>query len=209
MIGIRLLPMAAAVVCVGCSTASKAGPSTAFPAPEGGRSGDGMGDGSSPDTDASIEDFSPTENTFDCLKNPEWAQVGASVFKNVLGHTDEMLAVAQSPEGGTFPVGTVIQLLPTEANVKRGVGFSSESHDWEFFVLAVSDAGTTITARGGDAGVVNPMNRGVCLNCHGQAAPQWDLLCSNPDGGASHGCTPLPVSGATLASFRRSDPRCP
>lgn len=157
---------------------------------------------------AASEDLSPTASTFDCVRDPEWTEVGAALFKNVLGHTAEMLAVARSRDGGVYPVGTVVQILPTEASVKRRAGFSSESHDWEFYVLSVSDAGTTIVARGSDAGVVNPTNGGSCLKCHGQAALQWDLVCEDPDGGATHGCGPLPFSGAELAALRSNDPRC-
>ena len=38
---------------------------------------------------------------------------------NRLGHLDEALAVANDPAGGTYPVGTIIQLVPQEAMVKR------------------------------------------------------------------------------------------
>src|SRR5579863_6811401 len=121
------------------------------------------------DAGADAEDFMATEATFDCLKRSEWTQVGLSYFKNTLGHTDEMLAVARSPEGGTLPVGTVVQLIPTEASVKRAHGFSAASHDWEFFSLNVSSTGTTIKARGGDAHVVSSFNGASCIGCHGQA----------------------------------------
>src|SRR4051812_26170490 len=42
---------------------------------------------------------------------------------NRLGHLDEALAVASDPDGGTYPVGTVIQLVPQEAMVKRRTGY--------------------------------------------------------------------------------------
>ena len=148
-----------------------------------------------------------TEATFDCLKASEWTQVGLSYFKNTLGHTDEMLAVARSTDGGTLPVGTVVQLIPTEASVKRGPGFSAASHDWEFFSLNMSSTGTTIKARGGDAQVVSSFNGASCVGCHGQAAPQWDLLCGDPDGGStSHGCAslgPLATPANIMASRAR------
>jgi hypothetical protein len=205
----RLLAIAAVVVCAGCSSASNAGrpppSSDASLSSDADASGPSVDAGSS-EGDAGIEDFNPTESTFDCVKGTEWTQVGSSVFKNMLGHRADMLAVAQSATGGAYPVGTVIQFLPTEATVKRGAGFSADSHDWEFFVLAVSDAGTTINARGGDAGVTT---RGQsCLNCHVQAA-QWDLVCGDADGGVTHGCPPIPLNGASAASLRGSDPRCP
>jgi hypothetical protein len=49
---------------------------------------------------------------------------------NVLGNLDATLAVANSATGGTYPPGTVIQLVPTEAMVKRAKGFNPVTHDW-------------------------------------------------------------------------------
>ena len=43
---------------------------------------------------------------------------------NLLGNLDATLAVANSAAGGTYPPGSVIQLIPGEAMV---------NHDWEFF----------------------------------------------------------------------------
>ncbi|HTB78214.1 MAG TPA: hypothetical protein VK762_33450 [Polyangiaceae bacterium] len=204
-----LLPMITPAVVlsllglVGCSSGSSA------PAAMPGASSDAA---AIVDAGVDAEDFMATEATFDCLKGSEWTQVGLSYFKNTLGHTDEMLAVVRSPEGGTLPVGTVVQLIPTEASVKRGPGFSAASHDWEFFSLGVSSTGTTITARGGDAHVVSSLNGASCIGCHGLAAPQWDLLCGDPDGGStSHGCASLGplATPANIMSIQSSDPRCP
>ncbi|MGH7439451.1 MAG: hypothetical protein ACRENE_27495, partial [Polyangiaceae bacterium] len=134
-----------------------------------------------------------TAADFDCLNRTEWTTVGVSRFKNMLGHTPEMVAVAQSLHGGTYPVGTIIQLVPTEASVKRGPGFSPQSHDWEFFSLSVATTGTTINARGGGASVVN-FTGASCLGCHSKAGPQWDLVCGDPDGGSTRGCAALPLT---------------
>ena len=41
-----------------------------------------------------------------------------------------------------YPVGTVLQLIPTEAMVKRHKGYSPSTDDWEFFALKVSPQGT-------------------------------------------------------------------
>jgi hypothetical protein len=152
-------------------------------------------------------DFDAGPADFDCLENAEWTTVGVSRFKNVLGHTDETLAVARSLDGGTFPVGTIVQLVPTEASVKRGKGFNAASNDWEFFSLNASSTGTTIKARGGGASVVN-FTGSSCLDCHDKAAPQWDLICGDENGGNTHGCEALPLSGADLASLQTTDPRC-
>ena len=183
----------ALTLLVGCSAG---GGTATSPQPEA---------GAPPESDAQ---YVATVSDFDCLQDSEWTTVGVSRFKNQLGHTAEMLAVAYSHDGGTYPVGTIIQLVPTEASVKRGGNFSPPSNDWEFFSLSVSSTGTTITARGGDASVVN-FTGSSCLGCHSKAAPQWDFVCGDPDGGNTHGCAPLPLTGAQLASLQSSDPRCP
>ena len=54
---------------------------------------------------------------------------------NRLGHLQQALAVANSPKGGTYPVGTILQLVPQEAMVKRRKGFDPATKDWEFFFL--------------------------------------------------------------------------
>ena len=114
----------------------------------------------------------------------------------VLGRLDETLAVAQNPEGGAYPVGTVIQLIPTEAMVKRAPGFSPLTFDWEFFFLGVSASGTTIEARG-TTEVVNGFG-GNCYDCHVKAEPQWDLVCET-----DHGCDPIPL-GPELTAYLHS-----
>jgi hypothetical protein len=173
-----------------------------------GDNGLSAGDASTADSGVTGEDFTPTAADFDCLQDSEWATVGLSRYKNVLGHTAEMLAVAQSPDGGVFPVGTIIQLVPTEASAKRGQGYSAQSHDWEFFSLAaLADGGTTIKASGGGSSVVNFTGES-CLGCHSKAAPQWDFVCGDVDGGNTHGCAALPLTGAELASVQSTDPRC-
>jgi hypothetical protein len=189
-----------AILGAGCSSTSGSPAAAASANDAADVSVDGAVATSSEDIDAGPADF-------DCLKNAEWTTVGLSRFKNVLGHGDETLAVARSLDGGTFPVGTIVQLVPTEASVKRGAGFNAASHDWEFFTLNATSTGTTITARGGGASVVN-FTGSSCLNCHDKAAPQWDLLCGDQDGGNTHGCAPLPLTAAVLTSVQNSDPRC-
>jgi hypothetical protein len=148
---------------------------------------------------ATVEDFSAQASDFVCLK--DWTQVNNYRIVNKLGHMSEALAVANSPDGGVFPVGTIISLIPGEASVKRGAGYSAATHDWEFFTLNASASGTTITAQGTTA-VSNAL--GTCIGCHGQAAPQWDLVC-----GDTHGCPSLILDGAQIAAAQQTDPRCP
>lgn len=119
---------------------------------------------------------------------------------NRLGHLDEALAVANSPRGGTYPVGTIIQLIPQEAMVKREKGFSPSTRDWEFFFLSVNGAGTTIEKRG-TADVVNRFG-GNCASCHQAAAARFDGVCEE-----THGCAPLPIGPDVFHAIQESDPR--
>jgi hypothetical protein len=127
-------------------------------------------------------------------------RVGDHFVTNVRGHLAEALAVARSVSGGTYPVGTIIQLIPQEAMVKRAKGFDPATHDWEFFSLDVSPAGTKILSRGG-AAVVNRFGDS-CASCHGAAQAQFDFVC-----GHDHGCAPLPIGPELIASLQKSDPR--
>jgi hypothetical protein len=131
----------------------------------------------------------------------EMTRVRGFFVDNVAGDLDGTLAVANDPEGGTYPVGTVIQLIPQEAMVKRAPGFDPESNDWEFFTLDVTAAGTTIVSRGGSE-VVNRFNGTSCAGCHSAAEPQFDFVCEQ-----DHGCAPLPVADDVIAAIQNADPR--
>jgi hypothetical protein len=127
-------------------------------------------------------------------------RVGDHFISNVRGHLAQALSVAHSPDGGTYPVGTIIQLVPQEAMVKRAKGFSPSTNDWEFFSLDVSSKGTRILSRGG----VQVVNRfgGSCASCHSAAQARFDFVC-----GHDHGCAPLPIGAAVIAALQKSDPR--
>jgi hypothetical protein len=128
------------------------------------------------------------------------APVKGYFIDNVNGHLDEALAVAKSKTGGVYPVGTILQLVPTEAMVKRRAGFSPETRDWEFFSLDVSSAGTKILSRGG-AEVLNRFG-GSCATCHGAAKAEFDGVCHG-----DHGCEPLPVGRPIFDALQKGDPR--
>jgi hypothetical protein len=100
-----------------------------------------------------------------------------------------------------YPVGTIIQLVPQEAMVKRAPGFDPASNDWEFFALEVSPTGTTIVTRGG-AEVINRFGGTSCADCHRKAQPQFDFVCEQ-----TNGCDPLPISNEIIAAVQRADPR--
>jgi hypothetical protein len=119
---------------------------------------------------------------------------------NLLGHLAAALAVADNPNGGVYPVGTIIQLVPQEAMVKRRAGWSPATHDWEMFSLRASATGTTITSRGA-AKTVNAFGMN-CASCHEAAKPQFDFVCET-----THGCAPLPLTDALIKQIQDSDPR--
>jgi hypothetical protein len=119
---------------------------------------------------------------------------------NRLGHLAEALRVANSPGGGTYPVGTILQLVPQEAMVKRRTGFSPATHDWEFFSLQTTAAGTAILTRGG-AEVVNRFG-GSCASCHSPALAKFDGVC-----GQNGVCAPLPIGPKIIAAVQQADPR--
>ncbi len=120
---------------------------------------------------------------------------------NLRGQIDATLAAANSPTGAVYPPGSVVQLIPGEAMVKRDKGFNVATRDWEFFELDVSKEGTQIRKRG-FADVVNRFG-GNCFGCHVAARPEWDLVCES-----GHGCAPIPLTRAMSGALQRTDPRC-
>ena len=136
-------------------------------------------------------------NSFPCIT--KMTPVRQLYVNNLRGNLDATLAAANSTIETVYPPGTVVQLVPDEAMVKRDKGFNRDTLDWEFFVLDVSKDGTKIRSRG-TTDVANQL--GTCLGCH-SAAPQWDLVCET-----NHGCAPLPVTRAMIHALQRTDPRC-
>jgi len=120
---------------------------------------------------------------------------------NLRGDLQGTRAAANSPKGAVYPPGSLIQLVPGEAMVKREKGFNPATRDWEFFELDVSKDGTQIRKRG-FADVVNRFG-GNCFACHIEARPEWDLVCE-----MDHGCKPIPLTRAMSGALQRTDPRC-
>jgi len=120
---------------------------------------------------------------------------------NLTGKLDKTLAVARSDKGGTYPPGSVIQLVPTEVMVKQPPGTNPATKDWEFFELDATPEGGKIIKRG----FVDVVNRfgGNCFACHAQARPEWDMVCET-----EHGCAPIPLTHAMKLAVQKSDPRC-
>lgn len=150
------------------------------------------------DTPAPIE-VAVTADDFTCIR--DMTPVRGFFVDNVLGDLDATLAVANSETGGAYPPGSLVQLVPSEAMLKREPGFSEETNDWEFFELAVSDAGTEISVRGTSEAV----NRfgGNCLECHAPARDPWDMICEQ-----THGCLPIPITPIMSRAIQKTDPRC-
>lgn len=138
-------------------------------------------------------------DSFRCMT--QMSPVRGFYVDNLAGKLDETLAVARSASGGVYPVGSVVQLVPTEVMVKLPAGSSPATRDWEFFELQVSPQGTRIGKRG-FADVVNQFG-GNCFACHVQAQPQWDLVCEQ-----GHGCLPIPLTAQMTRALQRADPRC-
>ncbi|MGQ0803365.1 MAG: hypothetical protein ACT4PI_05820 [Actinomycetota bacterium] len=144
------------------------------------------------------EDFVPEATDFRNIHT--MTPVREFFIDNRLGHLDEALDVANSPDGGEYPVGTIIQLVPQEAMVKRRAGFSEATGDWEFFFLSVSPDGTVIEVRGTDQ-VVNRFG-GNCASCHALADPEFDFVCEQ-----DHGCDPLTIGRDIINAVQKADRR--
>jgi len=143
--------------------------------------------------------LSISEKSFRCMT--QMTHIGHFYVDNLIGNLDGTVRVAESTTGGVYPVGSVLQLVPTEVMVKREKGFNAATHDWEFFELDVSPNGSTIRTRG----FVEVVNRfgGNCFTCHVRARPEWDLVCDT-----THGCDPIPITIAMTGALQRTDPRC-
>jgi hypothetical protein len=165
----------------------------------GSSGGDGDDEEAGTTTTTAVEDVEVQADDFMALG--DMTPVRGFFINNLLGRLDEAVAVAENPDGGVYPVGTVIQLIPQEAMVKRAEGFSPQTNDWEFFTLDATAAGTTIVTRGG-AEVLNRFSGTSCAGCHSAAEPQFDMVCEN-----THGCAPLGVPDEVITTIQQSDPR--
>lgn len=138
-----------------------------------------------------------TDATFSCIRNLK--PVRGYYVGNVLGNVEASVKAAEA--SGKYPLGSVVQLVPTEAMVKREAGYNAATNDWEFFELAVSKTSTTIHVRG--AGEVVNRFGGNCLSCHAPAGPKFDMVCEQ-----DHGCAPIPITPIMAKAIQNTDPRC-
>jgi hypothetical protein len=159
--------------------------------PDGATAGPDAGPGGLEDLDMQAADF-------ECVLR--WDRVRAFRITNKLGYLQQTLAVAGNAAGGVYPVGTIIQLVPQEAMVKRRKGWSPATNDWEFFFLGTSATGTEILTRG-KADIVNRFG-GNCADCHSLADARFDFVCEQ-----DHGCEPLQIGRDVIESVQNADPR--
>ena len=160
-------------------------------------------DATPPAADASVSTDS-TELTIDsdsfrCLD--EMKPVRHFYVDNLFGDLDATAAVAESVDGGVYPPGSVVQLVPTEVMVKHGPGWNAATRDWEFFELDVTADGSSIRNRG-FTDVINRFG-GNCFACHIKAEAKFDMICE-----LDHGCDPIPVTREVIAGIQAADPRC-
>ncbi|HEY1100351.1 MAG TPA: hypothetical protein VGF99_15540 [Myxococcota bacterium] len=145
------------------------------------------------------EDAFLVDDDFVCLDDARFDVVGHSRIWNVLGHQQQAVDFATGGDIGTYPVGTVLQLFPGEASVKRGKGFSPATGDWEFFLLD-TESGETVIRERGTTEISNV--GGTCLKCHG-GANAYDYACFSNDG-----CGDLPFFIDTNVVPAEDDARC-
>jgi hypothetical protein len=142
--------------------------------------------------------FPLSDKSFKCIT--QMTHVRHFYVDNLAGNLKGTVKVAEAATG-TYPVGSVLQLVPGEVMVKREKGFNAATRDWEFFELNVTPDGSTIRTRGIQD--VNNRFGGNCFNCHVKARPEFDLVCD-----VNHGCDPIPVTRAMSAALQHTDPRC-
>lgn len=148
------------------------------------------------------DDTTPLEITgdsFPCITEME--PVRRFYVTNLRDDPAATVAVAAAPEGKAWPVGSLVQLVPAEAMVKREAGFSPETDDWEFFFLRTTAEGTEILTRGA-ADAENAFG-GNCADCHRAAKGTWDWICEQ-----DHGCVDLPFTEEGIRGIQERDPRC-
>ena len=138
------------------------------------------------------------EQTFGCIR--DMTPVRGFFVDSLTGNLEDTLAIANAGTG-TYPPGSVVQLVPTEVMVKHEAGYSPATSDWEFIELDVSADGSQIRARG-FADVVNRFG-GNCFACHIKANPDRDLICET-----GNGCDPIPLTATMIKAIQNTDPRC-
>ena len=141
---------------------------------------------------------------FQCILNGVKAE-GKNFYifhrnKRKLARAVKMTNTGKIPKVG-YPVGTILQLFPFEAMIKRRRGFNRDGHGWEFVRLSISNDGVTQVLATGKGEVENRF--GSCQGCHTQLAPDHDLVCE-----FTVGTSGLGLTDAQVAAIQATDPRC-
>ncbi len=138
--------------------------------------------------------------SFRCIR--DMTPVRDLYVDNLLGNVAATVAVAESPTGGTYPPGSLVQVNSSLALVKHQPGYNPETNDWEFFELNVTATGATILGRG--FADLNMRSGANCFSCHKAAKQSWDMVCEQ-----THGCNSIPLTPTMLRGLQNTDPRCP
>src|SRR5260370_31863205 len=137
--------------------------------------------------------FPISDKSFKCIT--EMTHVRHFYVDNLAGNLAGTVKVAQAGTGD-YPVGSVLQLVPTEVMVKREKGFNAGTRDWEFFELNVSPTSSTIHVRGIED--VNNRFGGNCFNCHVNEHQGCALVSGN-----NHGSDPITITRARTGALQR------
>ena len=127
--------------------------------------------------------------------------VGNHYVGNLLGHLDAALAVANSPDGGVYPVGTIIQLVPQEAMVKRARGMErGQPRLGVLLARHVADGHQDPDPRR-DPGAQSLRPRLPVVSRPGRAR-NGTSVCEK-----DHGCDPIPLTDQLILALQQGDPR--
>jgi hypothetical protein len=127
-------------------------------------------------TPTPIEDLDMTLADFTNIQGFTHPPGRSYLVANRLGHESVALAVAGSPFGGNFPVGSIVENVPSEVMVKRRKGFNYLTNDWEFFSINFASDGKTPQSFG-----VRGSDQTSCFQCHQTLSSlKWDFICQHP-----------------------------
>ena len=149
-------------------------------------------------TASAIAESLPDAENLGCIR--DMTPVRGFFVSNLQGDLDKTLDIANAGTG-SYPEGSVIQLVPAEVMIKRAPGTSPATRDWEFIELEVSAEGSKVRSRG-FVDVVNQFG-GNCFACHVKANPGRDLVCEQ-----GNGCDPIPLTPTMIKAIQNTDPRC-
>jgi hypothetical protein len=120
--------------------------------------------------------------------------------KRKLARAVRITKTGRIPKAG-YPVGTILQLFPFEAMIKRPRRYNRDGHGWEFVRLNVTSDGVTEVLESGKGEVANRF--GSCQGCHQRLAPDHDLVCE-----FTIGTSGLGLTDAQVQAIQAVDPRC-